>query len=57
MAQSVIYLFIHILAFFLLCKVNEPRKPADRKAVRKAYENALQYESQVNGPDGADAAS
>ncbi|GJQ78049.1 hypothetical protein Trydic_g2393 [Trypoxylus dichotomus] len=28
-------------------KVNEPRKPADRKAVRKAYENALQHLSQI----------
>ncbi|KAG5889862.1 hypothetical protein JTB14_033712 [Gonioctena quinquepunctata] len=29
-------------------KVNEPRKPTDRKAVKKAYENALNYQSQVN---------
>ncbi|KAI4454547.1 phd finger protein [Holotrichia oblita] len=28
-------------------KVNEPRKPADRKAVKKAYENALQHLSQI----------
>ncbi|XP_044260104.1 peregrin isoform X2 [Tribolium madens] len=38
-------------------KTNEPRKPADRKAVKKAYENALQYESQVNGPDASEAAA
>jgi bromodomain and PHD finger-containing protein 1 len=38
-------------------KANEPRKPADRKAVKKAYENALQYESQVNGPDASGATS
>ncbi|XP_074034602.1 bromodomain-containing protein 140 [Leptinotarsa decemlineata] len=30
-------------------KVNEPRKPTDRKAVKKAYENALNYQSQING--------
>ncbi|CAH1115065.1 unnamed protein product [Psylliodes chrysocephalus] len=28
-------------------KVNEPKKPTDRKAVRKAYENSLQYQSQI----------
>lgn len=46
--------------FFIMCrlfKANEPRKPADRKAVKKAYENALQYESQVNGPDASGATS
>ncbi|VEN51779.1 unnamed protein product [Callosobruchus maculatus] len=29
-------------------KANEPRKPTDRKAVRKAYDNALSYQAQVN---------
>ncbi|CAH0549554.1 unnamed protein product [Brassicogethes aeneus] len=38
-----------------LSKVNEPRKPTDRKAVKKAYENALQYQSQINEPPGPDA--
>lgn len=28
-------------------KVNEPKKPADRKAVKKAYENAQQYILQI----------
>lgn len=35
----------------LLFKVNEPKKPTDRKAVRKAYENALQYISQIDDAD------
>lgn len=28
-------------------KVSEPRKPADRKAVRRAYQNALTHQKQV----------
>lgn len=27
--------------------MNESRKPADRKAVKKAYENALNYQAQI----------
>ncbi|XP_057664032.1 bromodomain-containing protein homolog isoform X1 [Diorhabda carinulata] len=28
-------------------KANEPKKPTDRKAVKKAYENALNYQAQI----------
>ncbi|CAG9862101.1 unnamed protein product [Phyllotreta striolata] len=33
-------------------KVNESKKPTDRKAVKKAYENSLQYQSQISEYDG-----
>lgn len=36
-------------------KVNEPRKPTDRKAVKKAYENALHYQSQINDPPNSES--
>lgn len=35
-------------------KVNESKKATDRKAVRKAYENATSYQLQVNEPVDAD---
>ncbi|XP_018323470.1 peregrin [Agrilus planipennis] len=38
-------------------KSNEPRKPTDRKAVRRAYQNALQYISQVNENTEAEVAN
>lgn len=36
-------------------KVSEPRKPADRKAVRKAYQHALTHQCQVSEPPGPGA--
>lgn len=33
-------------------KLIESRKPADRKAVKKAYQDALHYQSQVSDLDG-----
>lgn len=33
-------------------KLVESRKPADRKAVKKAYQDALHYQSQVSDLDG-----
>lgn len=35
-------------------KINEPKKATDRKAVRKAYENATSYQLQVNEPSDTD---
>ncbi|XP_044740751.1 peregrin isoform X2 [Chrysoperla carnea] len=36
-------------------KVTEPRKPTDRKAVRRAFQHALLHQCQVSEPPGPDA--
>lgn len=36
-------------------KVAEPRKPTDRKAVRRAFQHALLHQCQVSEPPGPDA--